>query len=366
MRRVLHARLTLLVALFVTLGSAAQLPLTLSGDVEGAHDPSIIHAGGIFYVFTTGKAPDGGQFAVRCSTDAHTWHMCGHVLDSIPAWIQQRSPGTKDLWAPDIAFVHGEFRLYYAYSLFGKNTSAIGLLTNKTLDRNSPAFGWKDMGLVLESRSEDSFNAIDPNYVEDEHGHGWLSLGSFWDGIKMVRLDDRTGLRSTTDTTIYSLARRTGSRSLRAPESDERRTSAPDAAATNGKPELPPDSEAIEAPFIVRHGGWFYLFTSWDLCCRGSRSTYHTVVGRSRAVTGPYFDRDGAPLAKGAGTPLLNATPHWFGPGGASVLLAAPVDGRAQDLIVFHAYDGVTGRPSLQISTLNWGADGWPAAAVAP
>jgi arabinan endo-1,5-alpha-L-arabinosidase len=28
-------------------------------------------------------------------------------------------------------------------------------------------------------------------------------------------------------------------------------------------------------------------------------------------------------------------------------------------LIVFHAYDAVTGKPALQISTLGWD-DGWP------
>jgi hypothetical protein len=50
----------------------------------------------------------------------------------------------KDLWAPDISYVHHEYRLYYAYSLFGKNTSGIALATNKTLDSSSPDFKWVD------------------------------------------------------------------------------------------------------------------------------------------------------------------------------------------------------------------------------
>ena len=29
------------------------------------------------------------------------------------------------------------------------------------------------------------------------------------------------------------------------------------------------------------------------------------------------------------------------------------------DLLVFHAYDGTTGRPALQISTIVW-EEGWP------
>jgi arabinan endo-1,5-alpha-L-arabinosidase len=241
----------------------------LSGDVAGTHDPSIVKEGKTWYVFATGKAPGGGQFAVRCSDDLEHWKLCGHVFDAIPAWILERSPGTKDLWAPDISYVHHEYRLYYAYSLFGKNTSGIALATNKTLDPTNSSFKWVDKGLVLESKTEDNFNAIDPNFVLDGKGGEWLVFGSFWDGIKMRRLSD-SGFLSTKDTTTYSVARRT--------------KPAEAAAAVAG---LPANWEAVEAPFIVRRCGYFYLFTSWDLCCRGLKSTYKTMVGRSKSITGP-------------------------------------------------------------------------------
>lgn len=319
----------------------AQQALTLSGDIQGTHDPSIIKEGNTWYVFATGKAPDGGQFAVRCSIDLLTWKHCGHVFDSVPAWIHERSPGTKDLWAPDIAYVDHEYRLYYAYSLFGKNTSGIALATNKTLDPTSPAFKWVDKGLVLESKAEDNFNAIDPNFIDDGKKNSWLSFGSFWDGIKMRRLD-ANGMLSQTDTALYSLARRAHS--------------ANDKPASPG---LPSDSQAIEAPFIVHHGGYFFLFTSWDLCCRGLKSTYHTVVGRSKAVTGPYVDDKGTPLTEGGGTELLTANARWLGPGGESILL----EHKGKDLIVFHAYDSKTGKPSMQLSTIDW-TKGWPHATL--
>jgi arabinan endo-1,5-alpha-L-arabinosidase len=77
---------------------------------------------------------------VRCSHDLEHWKLCGHVFDAIPPWILARSPCTKDLWAPDISHVHHEYRLYYAYSLFGKNASGVALATNKTLDPTSPTF----------------------------------------------------------------------------------------------------------------------------------------------------------------------------------------------------------------------------------
>jgi arabinan endo-1,5-alpha-L-arabinosidase len=64
-------------------------------------------------------------------------------------------------------------------------------------------------------------------------------------------------------------------------------------------------------------------------------------------------------MLEGGGTELLTGNKRWIGPGGASLLQQK--DG---DLIVYHAYDGKTGEPWLQISTVSW-EDGWPHAAVA-
>jgi len=315
--------------------------LVLSGDYAGTHDPSIGRDGDNYYVFATGRAPGGGQFAIRCSHNLTDWKLCGHVFDSIPEWIHQTSPGTKDLWAPDISFFNGKYHLYYAYSLFGVNLSGIALATNETLDPASPKYHWQDEGLVLRSTASDDFNAIDPNIVLDDKREPWLSFGSFWSGIKMRRIDAVTGKLSAADAKLYSLATR------RKPDHAE-----------PPKPGLPPDSQAVEAPFIVHHDGFYYLFVSFDLCCRGLRSTYRTMVGRSRTVTGPYLDREGVEMVKGGGSELLVANSRWLGPGGESVLQRPE-----GDLIVFHAYDAVTGKPALQISTIAW-KNGWPEAAL--
>ena len=335
--------------LFATGMAQGQEPhaLELQGDFLGTHDPSIAKEGSRYYVFATGKAPDGGQMAIRCSEDVVHWRICGHVFAEIPQWIQQRSPGTKDLWAPDISHTHNEYRLYYAYSLFGRNLSGIGLATNKTLDPDSPDYRWVDKGLVLESKQADDFNCIDPNYVEDAKHHGWLAFGSFWSGIKMRAVDARTGLLSGSDQKLYSLASRMKPADLSPPKLD------PD------HPQLPANWQAIEAQFLVAHDGYYYLFVSFDLCCRGTKSTYRTMVGRSRQVTGPYLDKSGAPMLQGGGTLLLGPNERWLGPGGESVLQQRH-DG---DLIVYHAYDAKTGKPALQISTLVW-RDGWPEAAL--
>jgi arabinan endo-1,5-alpha-L-arabinosidase len=317
--------------------------IPVEGDVQGTHDPSIIKEGATWYLFATTppNSSTGQQFPIRCSNDLKHWKACGYALPEIPAWIKHASPKTKELWAPDISYFDGKFHLYYAYSAFGVNTSGIALMTNKTLDPTSPDFHWVDEGLVLQSRAEDDFNAIDPNLILDEKGKAWLSFGSFWSGIKMRKLDRKTGKLSSEDSRVYSLASR------RKPEHFD-----------PAKPGLPPDYQAIEAPFIVHHGDYYYLFVSYDLCCRGTKSTYRTMVGRAKEVTGPYLDAEGNKMSDGGATPLLAANAKWLGPGGESILLQK--DG---DIIVYHAYDAKTGVPSLQISTLTW-TGGWPHAAL--
>lgn len=356
------------VALALPGARAQQEPqaLALTGEVRGTHDPSIAVDHGVYYVFATGAVRprrEGGpppapfvpgqappmhpasaslpQFQIRCSNDLKDWKLCGPVFPEVPAWIQEMSPRTPELWAPDISFFDGVYHLYYAFSVFGKNTSGIALATNETLDPASPRYKWVDRGLVLRSVESDDFNAIDPNLVLDRQGEAWLSFGSFWTGIKMRHLDRKTGLLSKTDTRTYDLASRS-----RGPLSQPR------------SPDLPPDSEAIEAPFVMQHGNYYYLFVSWDLCCRGLKSTYRTVVGRASKVTGPYLDQAGRPMMEGGGGALLSANSTWLGPGGESLLHQPD-----KDLIVFHAYSATDGHPQLQISTLGW-KDGWPRAAL--
>lgn len=148
-----------------------------------------------------------------------------------------------------------------------------------------------------ENGEGDDFNAIDPNSALDAKGHAWLVFGSFWSGIKMRRLDDKTGMLSATDTMLYSLATR------RRPDNE-----------SPLPPGRPAAWQAVEAPFIVRHHGYFYLFVSWDQCCRGVHSTYRTMVGRSRSITGPYVDKEGVPMMQGGGSEPLIGNTRWVGP----------------------------------------------------
>ena len=304
--------------------------LELQGDISPIHDPAIIRQGNTYYVFATNRFA-GKLVPIFCSRDLHSWKFCGHVFDSVPEWALREIPAARGIWAPDISYVHGKYLLYYAVSTFGSNHSVIGLVTNQALNPNSPSYRWVDEGLVITSRREDDWNAIDPNLVVDTNGDMWLAMGSFWGGIKLRKLDPKTGKPSPEDTTLYSLASR---RLLEPP--------------------------AIEAPFIVRQQKHYYLFVSFDLCCQGKDSSYKIMVGRSNKITGPYVDRDGKPLMAGGGTLLMAGTGDWRGPGGQSVLLES-----GSDLLVFHSYNGATGKPALQISTIVW-ENGWPRVGVLP
>ena len=297
-----------------------------------AHDPVMVRQNGTYYMFCTGPG-----IAVWSSKDRQNWTREQPVFASAPAWATQAVPGFRDnhIWAPDISFHDGRYYLFYSVSAFGKNTSCIGLAVNKTLNPKSADYKWVDQGRVIQSvPGRDMWNAIDPNLIRDEAGRPWLTFGSFWDGIKLVQLRP----------------------DLTAPAQPEQwRTLAHRPRDPRLNDSLPGDG-AIEAPFLFKKGAYYYLFTSFDYCCRGPQSTYKMMVGRSKAVTGPYVDRAGTPLEQGGGTVVLAGNSQWFGVGHNSVYT---FDG--QDYLVFHGYDAADkGRSKLRIEPLSWDAEGWP------
>jgi arabinan endo-1,5-alpha-L-arabinosidase len=305
----------------------AKIPdaLPATGAVLDVHDPSAaVFCGGFYYLYSTGI-----NVPARRSKDLIRWEQLSPALSGPPIWAVLDIPAADGIWAPDLSQYGGRYLLYYAISTFGNNKSDIGLSTNATLDPGSPAYEWKDEGKVIGSDHGDSWNAIDPSFVQDSDGNPWLVFGSFWGGIKLARLDPSTGkLAGDRDSPeLFSLARR---------------------------PESP---DAIEAPFIVRREGWYYLFASYDFCCRAAESTYNIRVGRSGKIMGPYLDRNGIAMMEGGGTKIAESSGRWRGPGGESIFGSR--DGRLW--IAFHAYDReLGGTPTLRIYPLVWDSRSWP------
>lgn len=299
----------------------------LQGEIK-VHDPSLIKQGGTYYLFSTGDSRgliNEGNIQIRKSADLIYWEFVGTVFPTTPEWITKALGfRPRSLWAPDVSYFGGTYHLYYAGSGFGTNNSVIGLATNVTLDPSSPNYRWVDEGEVLRSTATDNWNAIDPQLSFDAENNPWLSFGSFWDGIKMRRIDSRTGKLAAADSKLYSLASRRGG--------------------------------PIEAPSIIRRQHYYYLFVSYDFCCRRANSTYKIMVGRATNITGPFTDRAGRRMDAGGGELLLAGYGRYRGTGGQSVYL----DGQTYRMAL-HYYDALdNGTHKLQIRNLAWTQDGWP------
>ncbi len=299
----------------------------------------MIREGDVYYLFATGRG-----IAVWSSRDRASWTREPPVFASPPAWAVEAVPAyTGHTWAPDISYHNGLYYLYYSVSDFGKNTSAMGVATNVTLNRTDPRFRWQDHGKVVESTpGVNNWNAIDPNLIIDMDGTPYLAFGSFWEGLKLVQLTPDRLRPAESLESLPTIASR------RAPTARSPDQAAPAEAGNN----------PIEAPFIFRRGGHFYLFASIDYCCRGAQSTYKMIVGRSPTLKGPYLDRNGQLLEEGGGTLLLAGDERWHGVGHNAVV---SIDGT--DYLVFHAYDAndARGRAKLRIEALSWDQEGWPA-----
>jgi arabinan endo-1,5-alpha-L-arabinosidase len=290
-------------------------PGAVSGST-GAHDPTVVKTpSGSYLVAVTGN-----NLPLKTSGNRTAWSNAGVVWPGGASWTTAYTGGSANLWAPDLSFRNGQYWLYYAASTFGSQRSAIFLATSPT----GASGTWTHRGLVIESSTAVNYNAIDPNLVVDQQGQWWLVFGSFWTGIKMIRLDPATGLRSTSDTAVRAVAQRT----------------------TAGG--------AVEAPSIYFRCGFYYLFVSFDLCCRGAQSTYRIMVGRSTSATGPYVDRNGTALTAGGGTQILAAHDSIIGPGHQAVIPDVDAD------VLFYHYYTSSGASFLGINLLGWDSAGWP------
>lgn len=312
--------------------TAVQVP-NPNANLFGTHDPVMIKQDSVYYLFSTGNG-----VSVASGTDMITWKREKSVFSNPPEWITQEIiPGFRgnSMWAPDISLVNGTYYLYYSVSAFAKNTSAIGVATNKSLHPSDTNFKWVDHGIVIQSVPDrDMWNAIDPNLVMDGR-QGWLTFGSFWGGIKLVKLSPDL-LSAAKPEVWYTIARQP--RSFALDDTD-------------------PGDGTIEAPFIFKRFQYFYLFVSLDYCCRGVNSNYNVVVGRSRNVEGPYVDREGKLLSRGGGTVVAKGNDEWAGVGHSAHY---NMDGKT--IMIMHGYDKKdNGRSKLIIREMKWDRAEWPA-----
>lgn len=341
----LHACMLFLLASPASAQEAPRHRFHFDQECPNAHDPVMAKGeDGRYYCFMTGF-----NVGVMSSADLKIWQEEKPAFAETPAWAADTVKGFRGhIWAPDISFHNGLWHLYYSCSTFGKNGSAIGHAVNRTLDVKSSDYAWEDRGMVIAShRRLDNWNAIDPNLIVDKKGRPYLTFGSFWDGIQLVRLsadDYQTPLDKP-----VTIARRYGHAVSLEDMNDEKNFT------KEGDNVIEAGENAIEAPFIFKHGKYYYLFVSFDYCCRGEKSTYKTVYGRSKKITGPYVDKDGKPMKFGGGTLLYGPDANNFGIGHCSVY---EWDGNCY--FISHAYlKDRNGAAKLFVRPLKFDKKGW-------
>jgi len=290
----------------------------LSGNISVTWAPDIYATEDRYFVLSSGRG-----IALRVSNDLINWSRVDDALPGIPEWAKQKQPEAKSLWAPDLSYFNGQYQLYYAVSTLGSRQSAIGRATNRVMEPGAEGYAWQDRGKVIESFPDDNWNAIDANIVFDRQDRPWMSYGSYWSGLRIVRVDPTTG-RPADGAERHRIAYR-------------------DIEGPN----------ALEAPYIVRKHGYYYLFASFGWI----KKNYEVRVGRSRDITGPYRDRQGRSMMKGGGTLVLTGYAGTPNPGHQAVLLDA--EGRDW-LLVRYLDPDHGGKGTMQLRQIVWDDEHWP------
>ena len=281
-------------------------------------DPSALFDGERYWIVSTGAG-----MPIRGSDDLRSIELLGDAVDGLPAWAADEVPKATHFWSPDWAYFGGSYHLYYALAGGGTNQACIGHATAAELGLVGT---WTDDGAPLICTPANSdWHAIDPSVLVDDDGKAWLLIGSAGTGLRLLELT-ATGARTAKEPVIVAAR---------------------------------PEGGIIQASVITKYGEFYYIFSSFDICCKGVDSTRSIRVGRSSTVLGPYFDREGTPLLEGGGSVLLRGATRWKGPGSNDVLY---VDDQTYSF--YFAYDADNGgRTSLRLSTLVWDNDGWPRSA---
>jgi arabinan endo-1,5-alpha-L-arabinosidase len=302
-------------------------PATIANPVIDSDfpDPAILRASdGFYYVYATQTERDGKwiNLQVARSRDMARWQLLGDALPARPAWASR----TQDFWAPHVAEHDGRYYLDYSARPDEALTDDKKGLCLAVATSNRPEGPFTDMGHPL--LCGPSFVNIDPMSFDDPAtGKRLLYWGSGFEPIKVRELGA------------------------------DRISFAPGSAAIDL---VRPDKNVeykplVEGAWVLRRGGYYYLFYSGDNCC-GKGAHYAVLAARSRSAMGPFETRDG---------PILEARGNWHAPGHNSV-----IEDRRGDLwIVYHAVD--TNRPRtkpedevntrriLLIDRIVW-RDGWP------
>jgi len=286
------------------------------------HDPDIIRYEDGYALATTDN-----HMLMQFSEDALNWENGEPAMPEFSKWLYKYAPNMIDIWAPDIHYIGGEYRMYYCGSEMGIRSSGMGFMASKEIDPTKPGYGWTDMGEVIHTVKSDSYNAIDAAVLNDLDGKVWMAFGSWGTGIHILELDESTG-KVKDGAKMKNIANRGGA--------------------------------GVEGASLIEHNGKYFLFTAWDNCCKKGadleNNSYKTTVGRSNRIDGGYVDRSGKALLDGGGTILLSRYGRYYGPAGGEAF-----EDINRQRFVNHYYDKNDGGNSyIQVRDIVWTEDNWP------
>lgn len=273
-------------------------------------DPTVIKGNdGYFYLYAT---EDIRNLPIHRSKDLVNWESVGTAFTNETRPTFEPKGG---LWAPDINKIGDKYILYYSMSRWGGEwTCGVGVAV-----ADKPEGPFTDHGMMFRSNGIGVQNSIDPFYME-EKGKKYLFWGSFR-GIYGVEL------------TKDGLAVKAGA----------------------GKIQIA--GTAYEGTYIHKKKGYYYMFASMGTCCEGLKSTYQTVVGRSKKLFGPYVDKQGQPMLENHHEILIGKNENFVGVGHNAELVT---DKAGNDWILYHGVSVANphGRVLL-LDKVSW-ESGWP------
>jgi beta-xylosidase len=294
---------------------SARQPLQVSnpvipGDVP---DPSVIRAGDGYWATGTSSewAP---HFPLFHSKDLVSWKQAGAVFQSPPAWSE------ANYWAPELMEDKGQFFIFYTARKKG------GPLCAAVATAAQPQGPYTDHGPLV----CDPDGSIDGVLIRDER-----------DVPYFVWKQDGNSRGHPTPIWAQQLAE------------DRIRFAQGSARQQLIVNDAPWEGAVVEGPYLLKRGGWFYMFYAGGACC-GRECTYGEGVARSRTLLSGW--------EKHPANPIIRPDAQWKCPGHGSVV----TDASGQSYLMYHAYSAqdtvYVGRQSV-LAPLTWGADGWPSVA---
>jgi len=145
-------------------------------------DPSVIAtpSGGYYAYATHDKfSPTMCSIQLSHSIDLVNWSEPVGALAEPPVW----GKNCQEFWCPQVVFVDGEYRLYYAAKPDNGADMQLALAKSKTPDR------FVDVGKPLTTQSGGGYTMIDPHFFADpQTGRHYLYYGSAHEPIRAYEL----------------------------------------------------------------------------------------------------------------------------------------------------------------------------------